>query len=154
MTLMGWGWFGLRTMLVAAWLAPMRFRASSVTTPRTELTSWAELMRVAIVGKMLELPRPLLLRLFSPLALGDVHEQDRDSPLPRFADPKGGDIEPPAIECLGLIHETHRLAGHGHLAVDLEPVGVMGRGKFSHPLSQGVLDPVCSSKAGFRARNR
>ena len=73
-TLMGWGLAGSRTMLVAAWLGPEEVRASSVTTRRTESTSWAELMRLAISASFWSWAARLLVASSACFSRGRVPE--------------------------------------------------------------------------------
>jgi hypothetical protein len=85
---------------------------------------------------------------FRPLVLGDVTEQDRHPPAFRGADAVGGHIVPTA-QGPGFIDESRRLAGQGHLAINLKPMGFMRRGQVAHQLAPGIMQAGLPFKRGI-----
>src|SRR5262249_35122620 len=62
-----------------------------------------------------------------------------DASAPGVSDPKGVNVIP-ASELLGFVFESHRLAGQGDPAVDLEPVFFMLWRDFAHQPAGSILD--------------
>ena len=78
-------------------------------------------------------------RLFGLLAFSDVVEEDCDVPLLGPAESERVDVIEPA-EGKGRTLKPPRLPGQSNLAVNLEPVLLVGRCDLAHPASNGVPD--------------
>ncbi len=78
-------------------------------------------------------PKPL----FGVSALGDVVEENGDSPLGGIADADGANVEP-AFERFGIVLEIGRLTGLGDVAIGFEPELLQVRRELGDPFAAQV----------------
>ena len=95
----------------------------------------------------------LLLRLFLETpAHGDVSEQNRDVAQLRRAQPEGVDVEPSAVECPRLVHESNGFARQCDAAVRLEPMRLEVGHQCAHAFADCIAQPglLLEGRVGFQ----